>query len=117
MVALFDLPKILKYKKGTLAQKREGLRTLADHIRRLYNASPPLRANDDLEKLLSRDVEHLPGSDLKMHEDALDAVFCAYLAHYFWFWGLERNEVFGSVEMGYILNPTLLVGGIEKHAA
>lgn len=117
MVALFDLPKILKYKKGTLGQKREGLRTLGEHIQRLCNASPPLRANDDLKKLLSRDIEHLPGSDLKMYEDALDAVFCAYLAYYFWFWGFDRNEVFGNVEVGYILNPILLVGGVEKHAA
>ena len=98
-------------------QKRQGLRAFAEHIRRLHKGSPPLRANDDLEKLLSRDTAHLPGADLKMHEDALDAVFCGYLAYYFWYWGFERNEVFGSVEMGYILNPTLLVGGIEKHAA
>lgn len=50
-----------------------------------------------------------------MHEDTLDAVFCSYLAYYFWYWNMERNEVFGTVETGYILNPTLLSGGIEKH--
>lgn len=34
LVALFDLPKSLKYKKGTVAQKRAGLSTLAEHLRR-----------------------------------------------------------------------------------
>jgi predicted RNase H-like nuclease len=116
MVALFDLPKVLKYKKGPLAQKRQGLRALAAHLRRLSAARPELDANDRLEAILSREIARLPRADLKMYEDALDAVFCAYLAYYFWYWGMERNEVFGSVEMGYILNPTLLVGGIEKHA-
>jgi predicted RNase H-like nuclease len=117
MVALFDLPRVLKYKKGTVAQKRQGLRTLAGHIRRLTAAKPALCANDMLEAILTRNIERLSGRDLKMHEDTLDAVFCAYLAYYFWYWRMERNEVFGSVEVGYILNPTLLAGGIEKHAA
>lgn len=98
-------------------QKREGLRMLALHMRQLCNAAPTLRANHALKELLTRDCEPLRGARLKMHEDALDDVFCAYLAHYFWFWALKRNEVFGNVEQGYILNPTLLAGGIEKHAA
>jgi len=50
-----------------------------------------------------------------MHEDTLDAVFCAYLAYYFWYWGEQRNEVFGAVDKGYIINPRLLVGGIENY--
>lgn len=117
MVALFDLPKIIKYKKGTAIQKREGLRLLVQHMWRLCDATPALCANDKLEKLLTRDCALLRGAHLKMHEDTLDAVLCAYLAYYFWFWALKRNEVFGSVEEGYIVNPRLLTGGIERHAA
>ena len=116
MVALFDLPKSLKYKKGTLPQKRQGLESLANHIRRLTAGTPPLHMNEGLEAILSRDIASLPGADLKMHEDTLDAVFCAYLAYYFWYWNMKRNEVFGTAEAGYILNPTLLTGRVEKHA-
>lgn len=117
MVALFDLPKIIKYKKGTVMQKRKGLRLLTRHMWRLRNAAPALHTNHALEELLTRDCERLRGVRLKMYEDMLDAVFCAYLAYYFWFWALKRNEVFGNAEQGYIVNPTLLAGGIEKHAA
>ncbi len=115
MVALFDLPKSLKYKKGTLTQKRQGLQTLSAHVRRLFAATPPLGCNDRLEAILSRQTTNLSGAALKMHEDTLDAVFCAYLAYYFWYWGEQRNEVFGAVDKGYIINPRLLVGGIENY--
>ena len=40
------------------------------------------------------------------------AVFCAYLAYYFWYWRMQRNEIFGNVDDGYILNPFLVDGGI-----
>jgi predicted RNase H-like nuclease len=117
LVALFDLPKSLKYKKGNLTQKQFGLGVLAAHIRKLFNATPALVPNALLEELLSRDLTRLPRSDLKKHEDLLDAVVCAYLACYFWCWRMDRNEVFGDIHTGYILNPTLLVGGIEAYAA
>ena len=47
---------------------------------------------------------------MKMHEDTLDAVLCAYLAYYFWYWRWNRNEVFGDVATGCIVNPTLEKG-------
>jgi predicted RNase H-like nuclease len=37
-------------------------------------------------------------------------LFCAYLAYYFWYWGWERNELFGDVESGYILTPNVKAG-------
>lgn len=117
LVALFDLPKSLKYKKGRLEQKRRGLQILAAHIRRFFSGTPALYPNEQLEQLLSRDLSTLPGPHLKMHEDTLDAVLCAYLAYYFWYWRMDRNEVFGDVGRGYIVNPTLLTGGIESYAA
>ena len=116
LVALFDLPKILKYKKGLLAQKRAGLQLLVLHVRRLSRASPPLLTNGPLEQLLSKEVTAMSGPVLKMHEDTIDGVVCAYLAYYFWHWRESRNEVFGDVASGYILNPKLLIGGVESHA-
>lgn len=117
LIALFDLPKSLKYEKGTLAQKRLGLRVLAEHLCRLTHATPILRGNACLVDLLSRGLDSLGGTELKAHEDRLDALFCAYLAYYFWYWGLVRNQVFGVLETGYIMNPKLLPGGITSHAA
>ncbi len=117
LIALFDLPKSLKYKKGTLAQKRQGLSALAEHLRRLTHATPVLRGNACLADILSRDLDSLGGAELKAHEDRLDALFCAYLAYYFWYWGLARNHVFGDLDTGYIANPKLFPGGIASHVA
>jgi predicted RNase H-like nuclease len=117
LVALFDLPKILKYKKGTLTQKRLGLQRLATHVRCLQAATPPLCMNSVLDQLLSRDTASMPGPILKMHEDTLDAVVCAYLAYYYWHWRAERNETFvgdGDIRSGYIINPKLLAGGVPR---
>lgn len=116
MVALFDLPRILQYKKGPVAAKRAGLVGVADHLRRLHHAVPPLKPNDALNSLLSRDLTQVRGREIKRHEDRLDAVFCAYVAYSFWYWRMERNEIFGNVEDGYILNPILHDGGIDRHA-
>lgn len=60
-----------------------------------------------LDELLSVDLAGLRGKNLKAHEDRLDALCCAYLAYYFWFWGPDRNEIFGDAETGYIANPRL----------
>jgi predicted RNase H-like nuclease len=105
LVELFDLPKSLKYKKGTLAQKCSGLRVLAEHLTQLAQATPVLLKTPYLADLLTRDLKSLKGRDLKAHEDSMDAVFCAYLAYYFWYWRLARNRVFGDLDTGYIVNP------------
>ena len=110
MVALFDLPKTLKYKKGSVAGKRSGLEELRSYIRLLAETQPPLVMTEPLKALLTTDLGRLAGRALKSYEDTLDGLFCAYLAYYFWYWGWERNEVFGDVESGYILNPLLKRG-------
>lgn len=110
MVALWNLPKALSYKKGTVVQRRVGLETLRLQLRGLQRADPPLDHSDVLDELLSRDLAELRGRQLKNYEDQLDAVFCAYLAYYFWYWRDERSEVFGDTANGYILNPKLQPG-------
>lgn len=116
LVALFDLPKTLKYKKGALSQKRQGLTSLAAHLQLLTRATPRLHQNEELDGLLGRSLEPLRGAELKMHEDRLDALVCAYIALYQWYWGSERTQVFGDAETGYIVNPRLVPGGIVSHA-
>jgi len=107
MVALWNLPKTLKYKKGSVPQKRLGLSTLRSHLSLLSQAEPPLHRTSLLSQLFAVELNQLGGRTLKDHEDQLDALFCAYLAYYFWYWGWERNEVFGNLKSGYILNPKL----------
>ena len=60
-----------------------------------------------LKTLLDTDITPLRGKSLKKHEDQVDAVVCAYIALYAWHWGPARTEVFGTLEGGSILSPTL----------
>ena len=107
MVALFDLPKTLKYKKGPVTEKRSGLAHLRKYISSLVETEPALVMTESLKALLGIDLGRMVGRGLKSYEDTLDSVFCAYLAFYFWYWGWERNELFGDTDSGYILNPKL----------
>jgi predicted RNase H-like nuclease len=107
MVALWDLPKTIKYKRGNLGAKREGLEILRNALHRLQSAEPSIQRNEALHVLLTQELSQLNGPRLKNYEDQLDALFCAYLAYYFWYWRWDRNEMFGDVETGYIVNPTL----------
>jgi predicted RNase H-like nuclease len=116
MVALFDLPKIIKYKKGSVAEKRTGLDVLRAHLAKLDHTEPRLNRTAALTSLMGENVGRLGGQDLKSYEDSLDALFCGYLAYYFWYWGWARTEVFGDVQSGYILNPRLILGGIARAA-
>ena len=98
-VQLFELDRIVKYKKGTLAQRAVGLGTLRalilDKLPRLVPALDP----PDLPEIPSS------GKALKTCEDQLDALLCAYIAAYWWHWGRERNDVLGDSKRGYIVVP------------
>lgn len=104
MVALFQLPRTLKYKQK--GQGRVALdaawREYHRHLATLGHAEPGLTG---LEPLLAVDPSVLRGSALKNHEDEVDAVMCAYVALYAHRFP-ERCEVFGRVAEGYILTPT-----------
>ena len=105
MVVLFGLEQIIKYKKGSVAQKRRGLAELQQHLGMLASGSRGLIETATLRELLSRDVAALRGAALKQYEDTLDALFCAYLAWHCWRWGQARNKCFGDLEHGYIVVP------------
>lgn len=79
-VVLFDLQRIIKYKKGTVAQRRAGLTQLRQAgLHHLGTAAPSLvRETAVLRQLVERPLETLPGEALKAYEDALDALLCAF---------------------------------------
>ena len=99
MVQLFDLPRIIKYKKGRLADRRTELeRYRGFMLTRLPKLDPPVAPFS---------LPELPytGAAMKDIEDRMDAVMCAYVASHWWYWGTERNQVHGTRKDGYIVVP------------
>jgi hypothetical protein len=106
-VVFFDLPRIIRYKKGSAAEKRAGLAALRGYLSEtLPDAEPALVPGETGVGLTGQDLASLGGIGLKRYEDLLDAWFCAYLALYLWWWGSERNEMLGDLAGGYIVVPT-----------
>lgn len=106
-VVLFRLEKIIKYKKGRVADKCAGLEILRHYIKtKFVEGKPSLHSTEPFEALLSREFDTMKGKALKHYEDILDALVCAYLALYYWRWGAEKAEMIGNLETGYIINPT-----------
>jgi predicted RNase H-like nuclease len=105
LIELFRLPRIIKYKKGRVSEKRRGQRTLQHLLRRLCSFSPPLNTDSRLSEFLAVDANSLKGASLKDNEDKLDAIVCAYIAYHYWYWGSDRNRLFGDVKDGYIIVP------------
>lgn len=102
IVHLFGLSRILKYKKGTLAERRLELMKLRQHI---LDTLPTLEPS--LNLFSSHVLPEIPatGTALKAVEDQLDSLICAYVAAYWWYWGIERNWVLGDTSTGYIVVP------------
>jgi predicted RNase H-like nuclease len=98
-VELFDLQRIIKYKKGLLAARKVELARYRDLLQtHLPKLEPRL---SDL---------HLPeipnaGPALKELEDQMDGILCAYIGAHWWYWGAERNLVCGTATTGYIVVP------------
>ena len=107
-VVLFELKKILKYKRGEFAQRQHALLELMTLIEGLDGGSPRLRANRNVTWVaLRRRVEAATRpAHLDRDEDPVDAVICAYVALFFY----RRPEdvtVYGDYAGGYIVTPTL----------
>ncbi|PLZ97977.1 DUF429 domain-containing protein [Fischerella thermalis CCMEE 5268] len=104
IVHLFNLERILKYKKGRLSDRRQELIKLYNHITQtLPTLNPPLRPLRLCGSLLPQ--ISTTGAALKAAEDKLDSLICAYVAAYWWYWGEQRNLVLGDRTTGYIVVP------------
>ena len=104
IVNLFNLERILKYKKGRLSERRKSLIKLQNYLLDILPSfSPPLRPL----RLCGSFLLEIPttGAALKATEDKLDSLICAYVAAYWWYWGEERNLVLGDRTTGYIVIP------------
>lgn len=115
-IALFNLSRILKYKKGRVRERRKGLRQLAGYVRRtLSRQIPQLGSRGSLHELCTI-PSSLRGRGLKNREDQLDALLCAYIAGHYWFWGERRWRVFGDIRRGYIVCPDIRKWPIKGRA-
>lgn len=114
-VALFRLGRTLKYKHKPgrdLEQLRGELLVLLGLVEGLADADPPLRVDGrgpgaTAWRALQRAVERAGRkSDLRVVEDQVDAVVCAYVA-LFAARKPEQTTTYGDFETGYIVTPTL----------
>ena len=129
IVYLFNLQRILKYKKGRLSERRLELEKLRNLILEnlpilqpsldlsssslpwrpwrghfAQRGEPPHASVLDLAGSLSSKIPST-GAALKAIEDQLDSLICAYIGAHWWYWGLERNLVLGDRTTGYIVIP------------
>ncbi|MBD2541799.1 DUF429 domain-containing protein [Coleofasciculus sp. FACHB-SPT36] len=113
IVNLFSLERILKYKKGKLAERQIELIKLRQYIvNSLPNLTPKLdvsSASSSLRplRLGGSFLLEIPSTlaTFKALEDKLDSLICAYVGAHWWYWGLERNLVLGDDTTGYIVVP------------
>ncbi len=113
-VALFRLPRTLKYKAKPgrgLDQLRSELLRLMELIEGLAQATPPLRVADhDAWTALRQAVQSAQRkSELRRAEDRVDAVVCAYVALYYTRRPADVTT-YGDFTTGYIVTPTLPKG-------
>lgn len=105
LLTLFRLPRILKYKKGPVGKRCQGLTELQDHLRCLTKREPRLILSSTFDSLMSISASSLRGTARKSFEDSLDSVVCAYIAFHHWYWRGEKTDIFGDVTKGYIAVP------------
>lgn len=99
MVRLFRLPRIIKYKKGRVGEKRGEFARLQHLIRELLTADYPwLQLDAETRALLDQ-----PWS--KPVEDRTDALFCALIGLWHLHHQGRRSEVIGDLATGFILLP------------
>ena len=102
MVRLFQLPRIIKYKKGPVAARRREFRRLQRLLRALLATEFPFLTLDaETPALLAA-----PWS--KPVEDRTDALFCALLALRHVHHRGARSESLGDLTTGFILLPASL---------
>ncbi len=104
-ISLFHLETTIQYKprpERTTAFRRCELLRLRGYLQGLVRAEPALSLPS---AIASAELADLGPAALKRHEDLLDAIVCAYIAYYAWYWGPAGYQVYGDTVSGYILVP------------
>lgn len=104
MVVLFGLSRILQYKakpKRTHAFRVGEFEKYENLLGGLKRKNPSLSIENGV---LGKKLGDFGVTELKRHEDMLDAIFCAYIAHYYWVHP-ENCSILGDMKNGYIMTP------------
>jgi predicted RNase H-like nuclease/ppGpp synthetase/RelA/SpoT-type nucleotidyltranferase len=111
-VALFRLGRTLKYKNKTgrsLEALRGELLVLMGLLEGLADEDPPLLVDGAWKELVTRVEDATRKSELRVVEDQVDAVLCAYVA-LFATRRPEATTTYGDFAGGYIVTPSLPEG-------
>jgi predicted RNase H-like nuclease len=106
MVVIFNLKEILKYKpkkNRSYYFRWQEFETYQSCLKSLEKRNPSLILPHDI---INTNVRVLKGKALKRYEDLLDAIFCAYIAYYYWY-EPGTCSVIGDLKDGYIVTPDL----------
>ena len=99
MVRMFGLPRIIKYKRGRVAERRKEFARLQGLMGMLMKRRfPGLTLNQETRNLLREKWS-------KPVEDRTDALFCALIGLWHWMHRGRRSEVIGDRKTGFILLP------------
>jgi predicted RNase H-like nuclease len=107
MVSLFDLATVIPYKdkRGrTTTSRKAAFDALLEAMERVCEEPLRLAASPRWAEIRAAVVAAQRPIDLRVVEDEIDAIFCAYLA---WLWGQgdPQMRVLGDIERGYIVVP------------
>lgn len=114
MVRLFNLDRIIKYKKGKLGDRRQELLRLVGLIETVLTTLEPQLTLNHLWDDLVKPIATAKGSDLKEIEDRIDALVCAYVGAHWWYWGTAKNQTLGDRLSGYIIVPAPVTMGDQQ---
>jgi predicted RNase H-like nuclease len=99
MVRMFGIPRIVKYKKGSVEDRRKEFRRLQGLLKQcLRKKFPGLRVDPLTASLLAERWS-------KPVEDRTDALFCALIGLRHWIYQGRQSEVIGDRKSGFILLP------------
>ena len=102
MVRMLRIPRIVKYKKGPVENRRSEFQRLQRLMKDLLKRDfPELMLSGEAKELLS-----LPWT--KPVEDRTDALFCALIGLWHWKPQGTRSEVIGNLKTGFILLPAAI---------
>lgn len=104
-VVLFELARTLKYKAKPgrdYPSRWAAMNEYSRHLRELTAHDPPLSLPGDWPPL---DATGRIAGALKRLEDGLDALTCAYIVYWYWWFGQTGAEVLGDLTDGYIVIP------------
>ena len=104
LVAWFDLPAPLPYKRGPVRRRLQGMRRLVRLLESLEQEDPPLRVGS-APWAAAVQAPGVTASELEQLEGLLDALVCAHTAAFWRRWGTGRCARLGDGQGPWLVVP------------